>query len=66
MEPLEQFPSYRQSEVGRYQTSLDQERLRSDEKDRLGSQNVPTMEYACNDLYLRAEKPGVPVNRGKQ
>jgi hypothetical protein len=66
MEPLEQFLSYRQSEFDRYQMSFDQEQLRYDERDKLGTRNVPITEYVYSDLHLRAEIPVVAVNLSKK
>jgi hypothetical protein len=65
MEPLEQFPSYLQSEVDRYKMGFDQEQFCSDERGILGTRNVPITECVCSDRRLHAGKPGVPVNRRK-
>ena len=66
MKLAEEFSSYRQSEVDQYQMSFDQERFRYDERDKLGTRNVPTMECVCNDRHLRAEILVVAVNLSKK
>jgi hypothetical protein len=66
MEPLEQFPSYLQSEVDRYKMGFDQEQFCSDERGILGTRNVPITEYVYSDRHLRAEILVVAVNLSKK
>ena len=61
-----QFLFYRGSEVDHYQECFVQEQFCSDERRRLGKQNVLLMKHVWNDKRLRVEKAVVLPNRKKR